>query len=87
MWLLVHQERRLGSSQAARLAKINQKKDAFYIASAANNRLPQLRLTNLTNGQTGFADLSGVIIKAANTRALLPFAVELAEEFFNSGSV
>jgi hypothetical protein len=87
LWLLVHQENRLGTNQAARLEAINEKKNLFYAARGVQNRLPKLRLSNLVNGQTHMADLSGQIIKAANTRALLPFAAELAAEFFDSGSV
>ena len=33
------------------------------------------------------ADLSGVVVKAANTRSLLPFAAELAAEFFDNGNL
>ena len=87
LWLLVHQEGRLGASQAPRLEAINARKDVWYSANGVQNRLPNLRLSNLTNGQTQMADLSGVVVKAANTRSLLPFAAELAAEFFDSGNL
>ena len=87
LWLLVHYEHRLGSTQELRLEEINLLMKTFYENGGVKNRLPPLRLTNLTNGQDPFADLSGTMVKAAKTRALLPFAEELADKFFDSGSV
>ena len=55
LWLLVHQEGRLGASQAARLEAINARKDVRYSANGVQNRLPNLRLSNLTNGQSQMA--------------------------------
>ena len=42
--------------------------------------MPPLRLENLRCG--GWANLSGKVVKAANSRALLLFLGELAEEYF-----
>ena len=86
-WLLVHHEHRLGSTQEHRLEELNKAMKEFHETCAVSSRMPALRLTNLTNSQDGFADLQGQIVKAANTRALLPFTKELADKYFDNGSV
>ena len=78
---LVQDEHRLGGRQGHRLAAINQRLKDFYDARPAYNRMAPLRLGNLEHD--GWACLSGAVVKAANTRALSPFLVELCAEFYN----
>ena len=69
-----------------RLQTINERRLAFYSRNTVLNRMPKIRINNLTNGD-GFADLCGPAIKAANSRSLVPFVAELVMEFMDSGSV
>ena len=64
-----------GATQAERLAFLNEDIKAFYTLNAVANRLPPLRLSNLRAGD--FPDLSGAVVKAANTRSLAPYVFEL----------
>ena len=65
-----------GDTQAARMDFINEDMRAFYTARRVENRLPPLRISNLTT-EGGFPELHGPIVKAANTRSLAPFVLEL----------
>ena len=47
--------------------------------------MPDLRLANLFHAD-GFSDLHGPIVKAASTRALIPWMVELTTTFFAGSS-
>ena len=78
---LVLNEGRLGRNQQERLNSINERLAAFYNARPGWHRMPKLRLNNLV--ADGWCELNGQTVKAANTRALTPFLVELAEEFYN----
>ena len=82
---LVSNERRLGANRAARLKSINDLLRAFYAARPNYNRMPELRMPNLTDSG-GWYNLCGKTVKAANCRALAPFLVELAEAFYDSGT-
>ena len=70
----------LGRTQEARLGQINQRLKDFYALHPGSSRLPVLKLSNLVDAQ-GWSVLCGQVVKAANTRGLAPFLVELAEEF------
>ena len=69
---LVQGDPRLGSTQAERLASINSRLEAFYDSRPGYNRMPALRLQNLT-ADAGWAQLSGSTVKSAATRGLAPF--------------
>ena len=79
---LVYTEARLGTRIQDRLDHINGELLAFYNARPRYNRMPPIRLTNLT-GDAGWAVLNGQTVKAANCRALIPFLVELADRYFD----
>jgi len=64
-----------GSTQDERLAFLNEDIKSFYSQHAVANRLPPLRLGNLRPAD--FPDLSGPVVKAANTRSLVPYGLEL----------
>ena len=72
---------RLGPTIPVRLATLNERLKAYYIAHPGLPRLPELRRTNMYNEQ-GWACLSGSVVKAANTRALRGWLVELCAEFY-----
>ena len=77
---LVMSDHRLGTRMDVRLKAINDKLEAFYTARPGYNRMPALRLRNLE--LDGWACLSGATVKAASTRGLAPFLVELCDEFY-----
>ena len=84
LWLVCHDTRRkLGNTIAARLQEINRRKDAFFKLHGVANRMPDIRAENISEGPDGFVTLSGTVVKAANTRALLPFVKELCCEVLN----
>ena len=66
---------------------INVKKQQFYSKrrSLANNRMPRILLRNIR--EDGWGVLHGPAVKAANTKTLVAFIVELAVEYFDSGSI
>ena len=70
----------IGATQELRMDAINTRLDEFYAGRPGHNRMPHLRLTNLVSD--GWSCLAGPIVKAANTRALAPFLVVLADEFY-----
>ena len=69
----------LGRTQEVRLAEINRRLKDFYDLRPGYCRMAPIRLSNLLNS-LGWSTLCGSTIKAANTRALAPFLVKLAEE-------
>ena len=69
----------LAPTQHERLDRINERMAAFYDRHPGSNRMPALRLVNLV--KDGWSDLHGPVVKAANTRGLAPFLVELTNEF------
>ena len=78
---LVLQERRLGANQQTRMNNINTLLVAFYDARPNSHRMPAIRLSNLVN-EAGWAQLHGRAVKAANTRGLTPFLVQLAQAYY-----
>lgn len=76
---------RLGRNQHQRLDRLNMKLRAFYARHPGLYKLPKITANSLV-GSNGWAELSGPAIKAAPTRALAPFLVELASEFCGSES-
>lgn len=64
-----------GRNVEDRLAFLNADIATFYTMRRVQNRLPPLKEANLK--ADGFPELHGPGVKAANTRALLPYVVEL----------
>ena len=64
-----------GNNQQIRLDFLNDDIRAFNSARGVLNKLPKLKLSNLT--KDGFPDLHGQAVKAANTRSVIPYVVEL----------
>ena len=77
---LVMSDSRLGHRIDLRLKAVNDRLTAFYDARPRYNRMPALRVHNLD--LDGWACLSGGTVKAASTRGLALFLVELCEEFY-----
>ena len=71
----------MGATRDIRLGVVNARLQAYYNTRPGISRLPELRLTNLTNAE-GWHVLCGPVVKAANTRKLAPFLVALADEFY-----
>ena len=78
--------RELGPTQDARLASINNKMAMYQSEHMTPSPMPRLALQNLTLSQqsASFACLHGVVIKAANTRHLMPFVSCLAHEYLTA---
>ena len=66
-----------GESQETRLRFINDDIRGFYTDRRVQNRMPPLKMSNLY--KDGFPELHGSAVKAANTRALVPYAMCLQE--------
>ena len=80
--LLVHlttNVRALGNTQQQRMDEINRLMKEFQQGST-EHRMPMLRLRDLKTDK-GWSMLSGKLIKAANTRAMLPFLDDLASKY------
>jgi hypothetical protein len=67
-----------GSTIDDRLDFFNSDMRACNSVSGVRNRLPPLRQSNLT-GDSGYPDLHGPLVKASNTRSLVPYLVDLQE--------
>ena len=65
-----------GSSIEERLDFFNNELDAYYGIRGVANRLPPLRYSNLLD-DTGYPELHGKLVKAANTRSVIPFLLNL----------
>ena len=65
-----------GPNLQARLDCLNDDIKACESATAVTHKLPTLKLSNLTR-DGDFPDLHGQAVKAANTRAVVPYCVEL----------
>ena len=74
----------LGPTIDTRLAALNAPRREFYSKSRVEHRMPDIRLVNLTaRGQADdWSVLHGPTVKAANSRALSPWLVELADLHF-----
>ena len=79
--ILVHSEPRLGADPDSRLERINKLRVDWYRNHAVSSQVPQLFHSTLVS--QGWAELSGVLIKAANTRHFCPFAQHLADLYFD----
>lgn len=66
-----------GSNMEQRLAFLNEDVRAFYNANHVHNRLPPFREENIKDGP--WPELKGRNVKAANTRAFVPYVVALQE--------
>ena len=77
----------LGANQTERLKQINSELDIFYSDHIVSSRLPKLLLQNLTIKQSNIgrrqAFLSGQVVKAANTRCVMPFISILARKYIH----
>ena len=67
-----------GSTIDERLGMFNNDLMAFYSTTGCRNRLPPLRQSNLM-GDSGYPELRGQLIKAANTRSLVPYLLDLQQ--------
>ena len=76
---------RFGASQTVRLMAAQDYLSAWYERHPGTHRLPRIRKTNLTDS-SGWANLNGPTIKAANTRAAAPAFEALTHQFFNGVS-
>ena len=69
----------LGVSQQDRLDELNRRMRTYQTdaATRAEHKMPLFRLTDLKTN--GWHQISGVLVKAANTRALVPWLKHLAD--------
>ena len=78
--LIVNGDFDIGANQQERLDHLNADLDRFHRINKSSSQLKDLRLQNLTN--EGWSNLSGKLVKAANTRQLSPWVLEITERFF-----
>ena len=64
-----------GTTQEDRLDCLNDDIRGYYSAAGVAHRMPRLKLANLY--KDGFPELHGQAVKAANTRALVPYVKNL----------
>jgi len=69
----------IGPNRAARLAIINTEREAWYTDNPGDHRLPPILSKNLV--AEGWGELHGPAIKAANTRAAVPFVHALCHKY------
>jgi len=67
-----------GDTIDQRLEFFNNDVKAYYSHRGASSRLPPLRQSNLS-GESGYPELHGPLVKAANTRHLVPFLLDMQE--------
>ena len=74
----------IGNNMDERLEHVEDLRIQFYTDNRVQNRMAGLKIANLFLSGTGssYAALHGPMVKAANTRDLIPFAVQLACTFF-----
>lgn len=72
----------LGATQDQRLLEINRRMKDFQSTSGCEHYMPELRIDNLR--KDGWACLNGKLVKAANTRQLIPFMLHLVGLFYNA---
>ena len=65
-----------GANQEDRMDFLNDDIRGFYNTCGVSNRLPRLKLSNFM-AEGGYPELHGRVVKAANTRALLPYVLDL----------
>ena len=68
-----------GTDPAERLQTVNREMKEFQKTQGNNSKMPRIRLADLKSD--GWNMLSGVLVKAANTRQLAPFAEHLARTY------
>ena len=85
---LVRREARLGANQELRMAAINDFIMDEYKTTIVSSRVPALTIDNVSGGTLDqHPHLHGPLIKAANTRPLMPIMEKLARKYHDSGSV
>ena len=86
---LIKFETRLGSNQHARLDALNSRLHTWQCDHRTTVRMPPIDLANLTitgAGGSVLATLHGPLVKAANTRHIVPWLRSIAFEFFDGSS-
>ena len=75
----------LGSTIATRLQALNDKMASFQRDTNCPSRMPPITLQSLTLGDRGtsFSCLHGTLVKAANTRHLLPWIHDVAQAYLS----
>ena len=79
---LVQNDARLGRRQDERMAEINKQMKEFQSQNGTQHTMPPIRYENLHSD--GWACLGSKLVKAANSRCLVPFLRHLAEKYYNS---
>ena len=74
-------QHQFGANQGARMDFFNTELKTWYDARPGSNRLPTIRLTDITTD--GWGDLHGAAIKAAMTRDSVAFFADFAQRFFS----
>ena len=79
---LIKNNATLGRVEALRLQELNRVLRKFQSDNKTEHKMPDFRLQDLTNSG-GWSVLCGQVVKAANTRCLVPFLKHLANEYFS----
>ena len=73
----------LGATRAQRMAEIDRKKDVWFATHVVSSKMPKLFLKNIQfGGGSCWCELHGPLVKAANTRHLMPFVDALVREMY-----
>ena len=80
---LINNEKRLGTTQDQRLSNLNSNMVKFQRdpATKAPTLMPEFRESNFTSND-GWIQLTGQLIKAANTRHLVPWLSKVVGQYF-----
>ena len=81
--MLVQDERRLGRNQDLRLEALNADLKAFQSGEQCQHPMPPTFKQDLFKDE--WANLNSRLVKAANSRALVPWLYSLVSRFFDSG--
>ena len=72
-----------GTTKQERMNQVNSLKDKWFREHKVSSEMPTINLANLQwGGQKAWAELHGTVIKAANTRHLIPFIDHLAASVY-----
>ena len=82
MHYLVKNNNTMGRVEALRVQELNRVLRKFQSDNKVEHRMPDIRIQDLTNSG-GWTVLCGQVVKAANTRCLVPFFKHLAIEYFS----
>ena len=82
--MLVQDERRLGRNQDLRPEPLNADLKAFQSGEQCRHPMPPIFKQDLFKDE--WAVLNSRLVKAANSRALVPWLCSLVSRFFDSGS-